>query len=77
MSKYINIPQCYIARTIIGSVESIYLSSLDKIKAYKFDDIVQNSLPRPKNSVVVLCFFASLYLVSGLLDALGYKFSSS
>ena len=41
MSKNINKPQRYIATTIIGSEESIYLPLLDKIKAYKYDDLVQ------------------------------------
>ncbi len=56
MSKNINKPQWYIATTIIGSEESIYLSLLDKIKAYKFDDLVQEMRMIKYNDVTIETF---------------------
>ncbi|MGL4617399.1 MAG: transcription termination/antitermination protein NusG [Mycoplasmoidaceae bacterium] len=56
MSKNINKPQWYIATTIMGSEESIYLSLLDKIKAYKFDDLVQEMRMIKYNDITIETF---------------------
>ncbi|MGL5246184.1 MAG: transcription termination/antitermination protein NusG [Mycoplasmoidaceae bacterium] len=56
MSKNINKPQWYIATTIMGSEESIFLSLLDKIKAYKFDDLVQEMRMIKYNDITIETF---------------------
>ncbi|MGL5591438.1 MAG: transcription termination/antitermination protein NusG [Mycoplasmoidaceae bacterium] len=56
MNKNINKPQWYIATTIMGSEESIYLSLLDKIKAYKFDDLVQEMRMIKYNDITIETF---------------------
>ncbi len=56
MKKEMIKPQWYIATTIIGSEESIYTSLLDKIKAYRFDDLVQEMRIVKYNDVTIETF---------------------